>query len=504
VSAHARRRIPGLILLGTLLLQGAWILAVPPFGGADEIDHAYRAGSVALGYFDPTLDAAENGRGDLLVVPKSIVTAARPICEWHHHVGPDNCRPVEQLGDDRVLVASAAARYHPGFYWIAGSAASPFDGTYALYTMRLVTAFLCAAFVALAAWTTTLWARTPWPYASLLVALTPVCVYSTSVAAPNGIEMSAGLALWTALLGLTREDLSEGTTSRLLTAAAPALLVLTSVRQLGPLFAVLVSLVALFVLGGARIRRLVSEHRRGVTTLILVGAIGCGTNVWWLTHAEPLGVEHMLPTPDSPLAGTLEMLPVWGIQIIAMFPTKYDLAPATVYVIWLTVFAALSLTAVKSARRRVRLGLLLTAIISIIVPVGLTLPTIADGGAIWQGRYGLPFAMGLPVLAGLALDTKGMNRRLTIAVLLIGGLLISIAHVLSLQRVYINQNATSPMTGSDTWISSGLGPLSALAAGGVLIAVTGALAYRHTGEKQGCEVYDVDHDQAPEPEESRA
>jgi hypothetical protein len=36
-------RLPALLVLGALVMQAAWILALPPFRGADEFDHAYRA-----------------------------------------------------------------------------------------------------------------------------------------------------------------------------------------------------------------------------------------------------------------------------------------------------------------------------------------------------------------------------------------------------------------------------------------------------------------------------
>src|SRR4051812_17846045 len=42
-------RVAALVLLATLLAQAAWILAVPPFRGMDEFDHAFRAAGVASG-----------------------------------------------------------------------------------------------------------------------------------------------------------------------------------------------------------------------------------------------------------------------------------------------------------------------------------------------------------------------------------------------------------------------------------------------------------------------
>ena len=59
-----------------------------------------------------------------------------------------------------------------------------------------------AAFVALAALAASTWARSRWPYVGIAVACTPVAIYSSSIAAPNGVEMMSALALWMSLIGL--------------------------------------------------------------------------------------------------------------------------------------------------------------------------------------------------------------------------------------------------------------------------------------------------------------
>ena len=73
-------------------------------------------------------------------------------------------------------------------------------------------------FIGLAAWSV---AKLPgrWPLAGLVLATTPVFVYSTTVAAPNGVEMSAGLALWGTLLALMQGH-RHATESRLLWGAS--------------------------------------------------------------------------------------------------------------------------------------------------------------------------------------------------------------------------------------------------------------------------------------------
>jgi len=183
-----------------LLLQVVWVFAVPPFGGLDEFDHTYRAASVSRGEWVPDPSSATRGTGAWLTVPRDIVEAARPECLALDYTGANDC--VGTPRGDSVVVASGAGRYHPAYYALVGGAARPFDGVAALYAMRLTSTLVCWLFFVGAVWATTLWARTRWPVAGLVLSATPVLVYSSSIAAPNGLEMMAGIVLWTSLLGL--------------------------------------------------------------------------------------------------------------------------------------------------------------------------------------------------------------------------------------------------------------------------------------------------------------
>src|SRR4051794_34923318 len=156
------RRFALLVFLGAFVLQTAWILAVPPFRGSDEFDHAYRAASVADGVWMPDTPAA-HGRGDLVPVSRALVTAAEPICLTYRYLGPDNCFPVATTADGKVLIATAGARYNPVFYALVGWPAQPFDGAAALYAMRFAASLLTCLLLALAAWVVAVAFTTSWP-----------------------------------------------------------------------------------------------------------------------------------------------------------------------------------------------------------------------------------------------------------------------------------------------------------------------------------------------------
>lgn len=448
---NSRLRLPALLFLGSLLMQTAWILALPPFRGSDEFDHAYKAAAVAGGQWSPSSHEAKDGRGDLLVVPRSIVEAASLICRSYKYTGHDNCHPVEGVGADNVTVASAAARYNPVFYWIIGTPAIPFDGAHALYVMRIVGAILCSAFIALAGWTLSLWARTRWPFVASLVAMTPVLIYSTAVAAPNGLEMCAALALWAVVLGLARPNLSREVQTTLLYAAIPSAVVLAGVRTMGPLWVVLIVISGLALVGLEDAKTLGRRHGRQLVVVSTVITVATFASIWWILEAAPNKLEGQTTFPD-PLANTLPFLPLWLFQSIAAFPLRNEVAPTIVYATELFLFLVMIGAGFRLARRRLRLAIAGTMLFAIGVPFVLTLMTYSHAGPIWQGRYGMPYSVGVILLAGLALEEADIRHRLIGPVLLAGWAALVVAQSVGVANVLVQERLHSPLSGDSSWM----------------------------------------------------
>ena len=97
------------MLAAALLVQAAWILALPAFRGIDEFDHVYKAAAVAHGQL---LDEAppETGRGGLIPVPEDVVAAASAMCDSYDYTGRGNCHPVEHVGAGTGRRSPAARR----------------------------------------------------------------------------------------------------------------------------------------------------------------------------------------------------------------------------------------------------------------------------------------------------------------------------------------------------------------------------------------------------------
>ena len=115
-----RWKLPALLVLGALVMQAAWILALPPFRGADEFDHAYRAASVAHGEFIADAGPTTQSRGRLVEAPRDLIDAATPVCESYPYTNDELCTPGQSVGNGYSTVASGAGRYNPLFYGAIG------------------------------------------------------------------------------------------------------------------------------------------------------------------------------------------------------------------------------------------------------------------------------------------------------------------------------------------------------------------------------------------------
>lgn len=471
-AAPCGRRPLLLMMAGFVLIQVAWVFAVPPYGGTDEFDHAYRAAAVARGeWVAPAVDATR-GTGAFLKVPDDIVAAAGPQCRALEYTTAADCESSGDRGDGLVAVASGAGRYHPAFYAAVGSVALPFEGHAALYAMRAATAALSALLLAAGVWSLLRWSSGPWPLLGLVVGLTPVLLFSTSVVAPNGVEMTAAVAAWTGTWGLVNDDFAHR--GHLLSAVLGACVLVTT-RSLGPLWLGLLLLAVLAASGGAvfvrgRIAQLARDSWVMVAGLVVVGVTlaSCA----WILSMRSLAVGGGGVAADTGWGDGLYhagvSLPLWVLQSVAAFPHRDQPAPVVVYVAALTLLVGLAAMAARRGRRRVLVIAATVAVVGLVIPFAITLATYADFGLAYQGRYTLPLTIGLPLLLGVAIDGRvrlSQPLRLLVPV----AALLAIAHAVSVGGVLSKQRVVSPLTGSPHWPLPPTWSVSVLAALGTVL-----------------------------------
>ncbi|MFL6156781.1 MAG: DUF2142 domain-containing protein [Marmoricola sp.] len=404
-----RRRITVLAGAGFLLLQLGWMLVIAPNFGIDEFDHSLRSSSVADGHWSPGQDlvAGKDGRGYLIAVRADVARTAHAACAARSYTGKYNCTPKSDPPGDEVVIASAAGRYNPLYYAVVGNVAKPFTGEANLIAMRVTTAVLAALLFAAVVWLTVGAARTVWPLLGCLLAALPTTVYSTAIATPNGLEIIAGLGVWASLavvVGGARGVQRRGTAYGLL---AVSVTVLANTHTLGLLWLALIGLTTVIAHGlGTTLRALLPTRRSEYAAAVLAVAGVVFELGWVLTSGvnDP-SMEHRT-YPGSAIPYVVDGLLLWPLQAIGAVPMRDDPAPGALYVLVITVLVVVAALVLRRTRLRSRSGLALTfvAVASFAVPAALTVQAFGQMGAAWQGRYGMPFTVGLLLLGAAVLD----------------------------------------------------------------------------------------------------
>jgi len=463
-----RRKAPGVwFVLGFLLLQAAWFVTVPPFRGSDEIDHAYRAAGVATGQWRLS-DSAEEGRGKLVRVPSDLVEAAAPQCEALDYMGPANCVG-RAVGPAQIEVGTGAGNYNPVFYAAIGFPSELATGAGRVYVMRLVTALWCGLLLLGAA------SRIPraasWLRSALVLAVSPVAAYSMIVAAPNGVEIAAAIALWCALMALLVDGAPTRSSWWIAVIAGATL---ATLRLLGPLFLALICLTVLLLSLRApregwrprRIwRRLVDRCQRW--ELVAGASIVCAAVTaasWWILTAGQTGTGGDFRTQkltEEDLAVGAGDWVLWQLQTIAAFPFRDQVAPLSVYAIVLSVVVAMLVLSVMHAARAISFVVALSLLGAILLPLVLTLVTRSSQGVIWQGRYGLPYSVGFILMAGLALEVGRQVLELR-WVPLATCVALGVASFLSVRHVVHLEGARSVSSQDSAWWTPPVGLLAGL------------------------------------------
>jgi hypothetical protein len=404
--AHRRVKwVPLAVLVGVAITQFAWAWGTPPFRGVDEIDHVFRAASVALGDVKPT-ELPADGRGALGEVPPGLAKDARAQCLALDYQGRSNCIPEKALSDGNVLIASSAAPYSPVVYAVIGTLARPWDGVTALYVMRGIASAINSLLLALAAWCLMKRSRTAWPVTGLVLGLTPMTVYTTMVPSPNGVELSAATVLWCSLLALQRAP--ERFHPRLFLSAALACAILGSIRLTGPIFVLLIVASVTLVAPG-RTWELARERWRWVIGVAVVAAVAAGYQLDWMVSHPPVSALDARRPFD--LGVILGQVLLWVFQWIGAFPLRGEPTSMLTYVACLVAFVVVFVEGLRrgDAKRWWAVAIIVTGLV---LPLLYTLATFTEKGTFWQGRYALPLVIGAPILIGLSLDRPARQHRI--------------------------------------------------------------------------------------------
>lgn len=395
--------------LGLLVLGGAWALASPLTAPPDEPTQVSRADALVHGQLIGTKAGPAQPEAVTVVrVPEDLAVLQReercldlpptvPVACLNRIVG--TTRPIPAL--------IYAGRYPPLYYAVVGLPSLFEQGPGVVYWMRLVSVALSAAFLALAATWVAARGRSPWALVGVAVAVTPMVLYLAASVNPNGLEIAVAIALWASSLVLVTS--TDDPPRSLVSSVGACAMVLTVVRGDSFLWPFLVAV----CLAPMASRRLVSTlwHRRDVRAWL------AGVAVAYVAAAAWVLLEHSLAglpgTPLPPGASGFELwvvvarqTPGWIRQYVGDFGALVLRAPAATYLVTYAAVMALLAAGAWRAQRRALLSLALTVGAALTAPIALQMADIRQIGLGAQGRYFLPLAVGVPLVAAAIVPSR--------------------------------------------------------------------------------------------------
>lgn len=411
----------------------AWAIASPLFSVADEPAHTVKAVATWHGQLSGPETPGPGYLANVYEVPAIWQSAFLvPECYKFQRNNTPDCAPELSGGTEMTGVLVPAGHYPPLFYVLVGWAGRLLPSATGVYVMRLVAAALAAAFLSLATRTLARIIRPGLAVIGVLVAATPMTYFLAGSVNPSGFEIAAAISVWTHALAIahgrvTGEALAPGDQApptripgALLVGLVVSSAAMALTRQLSGVFLVGILVLATMTSNRARLRGLVRQ--RGVQLALggLAIAIALGA-VFVISTGNPSSMTgKAIENGTGPLAAVIGETDAYLRQMVGNFGWLDTRSPQLSYYLWIgIVFAMVGFVAV-AAKLRTSAPLLITVAVTLGLPL-IELPNAAKSGLPWQGRYSLPIAVGIPLIAvvliePLARRIPGLTNRLIAAV----------------------------------------------------------------------------------------
>jgi len=393
-------------LVGFVLLFaaiGMWTVATPKYAAPDEPAQAVKAAGTAR--LEIGRDVSAPGSPSVLfTIPTTIAAGTNPQCFAFKNSTPASCAtPWRYVAGLVANQSSYVGHYPPLYYFLVGAPSLVTQSANVLLYMRVVSGLLSAVFLSAAFVLVARTFRSRWALLGIGTAITPMVYFLAAVINPSGLEITSAICLWAAggclVLGAGRVD------QRLLIswgALSASVCVLT--RGLSPLMVVLIGVALVALAGRDRLRTLVARRdmQVGLAVVVVSGLAAVG----WILTEKALSVQ----TSANPVAGEGRreiLLQSWRIalklnEMVGYFGWLDTPMPTWVYVTWGLLIVALVLLVILQRQVRVVLVLCFVAVCTLAIPTMLAYDQAHKEGIVGQGRYIMPLALGLPIIAGLA------------------------------------------------------------------------------------------------------
>ena len=466
------RRTFLLAFLAYFLLAGAWALALPVNGTYDEKQHLVRAYAVWTGQFIPH-ERGVDATGlpaDAIDGPRSLLPANADCTWWPktERPKPASCQePVTDRGD--TLMPTSAGRYSPVYYLLVGLPLriSP-DGT-GLIWARLLSAALNALFLAAAAMIAVRLGNRLL-LAALALVTTPLAIDLNGAINPNGLENTAGILLFVALMAALKKP--GGT--QYLKMAGIAAATLASVLHLGVVLALFLIFACFMIAGWPPVRDML-RSRAAWLWFGLPSIAGALFAVGWLFGSGVLDITvparpRQLSTGDILQGLVTTRAEFYARQIVAQFGYGETTVSPIMIFLWYILIAVIVVPALWLASWRVRLALAGIFVASYAILAGLELHYAPLVGWYAHSRYVMP--LGAAIVLGAAFVDRLVDDRLILALVAITVplQLYALARVMTRFQVGID-SGFDPFGGTWRPVAGPLLPLVLCLVGALLLAV---------------------------------
>jgi hypothetical protein len=499
------RSWPALVAL-FLIPAAAWAISNPLLSVPDENAHMTKAVSIWYGQFDGRV--AQPGTGARVYRLPALWALQTPCFAFHWDVGPSHC--AAPIGTDHHVtdVNSNSGAYPPLYFALVGLPGRLFPRQAGLYLMRLMSALICAGLLAAAVKALQRVMNPGRAVVGVLVAVTPMTLFLAGSVNPSGFEICAGIALWAHLLAVLRHgQLGSKVTRPLLIGLFVSGTAMALTRPLSGPFAGVIVILALAsvswstLVGLARQRSI--QLTVGALTAVCVVALGLSYRTGLFNGVTSGTVIGGIPFPPGAnhWAAVLGATPVYLQEMIGLFGWLDTPASNLVVYVWIGMVFALAGASLLVTRLRDNVALLATVAATVFIPVVLQAPLSGSASLIWQGRYILPIAAGIPLLAVMGIE-RGADRlpdggrALSTALAVTVGLINVYALFWNLHRYTVGFTNRSldifrygwqPPGGSALWVAV----MVAVAAADAAVVITGG---------RSSPVDDLEPEREPEPD----
>ncbi|MCW2817373.1 MAG: putative rane protein [Marmoricola sp.] len=432
-----------------------WSFSMPLFASPDENAHVIKAAAVGRGELlgRDTYNAA----GDTLThvrVPAPQVS--RIPCFAHSSFTTADCQKDRHRPQRLRDATTLAGHYQPAYYAVVGLGSVADPGRSGVYLMRVISGALNAALLASALLSVRRW-RSGLGGLGLAVAVTPMTLFLSAGVNPSGVEITAAIGAWAALLALLADPVGASTRLVARLGVAASMLVLT--RSLSPLWLAVLVVVCCLPTGFRPLRAALS--RRDVQVCAAVSFVSTACAAGWITLAGGLTLRPNrgnVPLPFGEAFGSsIDRLPYRAHQMVGVFGWIDTWPLPITFRFWTWALLLLLLLCLVTARP------LAIATLVALVAVVVVLPSIIEAsqqqtlGFVWQGRYTLPIAVGVPLLAARFArpDRRWFPARARWVVATVVVLILMSAHVVAfvwdMRRYTVGAGGGTGLSGPLKW-----------------------------------------------------